>query len=119
MLVVKQGPTYFEALAEACLAGEVTIHIDRTFGLDEAPEALAYVGDGHALGKAVVAPGWDPAAWVAAWREVSTARLPTTGARPYSPRPSPAPVHHVRCAIARTQGLDVCEPPREPAVPAM
>jgi NADPH:quinone reductase-like Zn-dependent oxidoreductase len=57
MLAVKQGPTSFEPLAESCLAGEVTIHIDRTFGLDEVPEALAYVGEGRALGKVVVAPG--------------------------------------------------------------
>jgi NADPH-dependent curcumin reductase CurA len=35
----------------------VTIHIDRTFGLDEVPEALTYVGEGRALGKAVVALG--------------------------------------------------------------
>jgi NADPH:quinone reductase-like Zn-dependent oxidoreductase len=57
MLVVKQGPAYFEPLAECCLAGEVTIHIDRTFGLCDVPEALAYVGEGRALGKVVVAPG--------------------------------------------------------------
>jgi NADPH:quinone reductase-like Zn-dependent oxidoreductase len=55
MLAVKQGPTYFEPLAERHLAGDVTIHIDRTFQLDEVPEALAYVGEGHALGKVVVA----------------------------------------------------------------
>ncbi|WP_052668103.1 NAD(P)-dependent alcohol dehydrogenase [Nitriliruptor alkaliphilus] len=57
MLVVKQGPPHFEPLAEDCLAGDVTIRIDRTFGLDEVPEALAYVGHGRALGKAVVALG--------------------------------------------------------------
>jgi NADPH:quinone reductase-like Zn-dependent oxidoreductase len=57
MLAVKQGPASFERLAARCLAGEVTIHIDRTFGLDEVPEALAYVGEGRALGKVVVAPG--------------------------------------------------------------
>jgi NADPH:quinone reductase-like Zn-dependent oxidoreductase len=55
MLAVKQGPAHFEPLATRCLAGEVTIHIDRTFTLDEVPEALAYVGEGRALGKAVVA----------------------------------------------------------------
>lgn len=56
MLAVKQGPTYFEPLAASCLAGDVTIHIDRTFGLGEVPEALAYVGEGRALGKVVVEP---------------------------------------------------------------
>jgi hypothetical protein len=30
--------------------------IDRTFGLDDVPEALAHVGEGHALGKVVVTP---------------------------------------------------------------
>jgi NADPH:quinone reductase-like Zn-dependent oxidoreductase len=57
MLAVKQGPATFEPLAQSCLAGEVTIHIDRTFGLDDVAEALAYVGAGRALGKVVVAPG--------------------------------------------------------------
>ena len=31
-----------------------SIHIDRTFPLDQVPEALAHVGEGHALGKVVV-----------------------------------------------------------------
>lgn len=54
VLAIRQGPTHFEPLAERCLAGEVTIHIDRTFSLDEVPEALAHVGEGRALGKVVV-----------------------------------------------------------------
>ena len=54
MLVVKQGPPDFEPLAERCVAGDVEIHIDRTFALDEVPEALAHVGEGRALGKVVV-----------------------------------------------------------------
>ena len=29
-------------------------HLNRTFELDHVPEALAYVGEGHALGKVVV-----------------------------------------------------------------
>lgn len=56
VLAVKEGPSHFEPLAELCLSGEVGIHIDRTFGLDEVPEALAHVGEGRALGKVVVAP---------------------------------------------------------------
>jgi NADPH:quinone reductase-like Zn-dependent oxidoreductase len=55
LLLVKPGPTHFGPLTELCLAGEVDIHIDRTFGLDEVPEALAHVGEGRALGKVVVA----------------------------------------------------------------
>jgi NADPH:quinone reductase-like Zn-dependent oxidoreductase len=54
MLVVKQGPAYFEPLAERCVAGDVQIHLDRRFGLDDVPRALAYVGDGRALGKVVI-----------------------------------------------------------------
>jgi NADPH:quinone reductase-like Zn-dependent oxidoreductase len=54
MLVVKEGPAHFEPLAELCIAGDIRIHIDRTFGLDEVPEALAHVGEGRALGKVVV-----------------------------------------------------------------
>jgi NADPH:quinone reductase-like Zn-dependent oxidoreductase len=54
VLAVKQGPAHFEPLAERCIAGDVDIHIDRTFALDEVPQALAHVGEGRALGKVVV-----------------------------------------------------------------
>lgn len=54
VLVVKQGPTHFQPLAALCVAGEVRVHIDRTFTLDEVPAALAHVGEGRALGKVVV-----------------------------------------------------------------
>ncbi|MGZ5399666.1 MAG: NAD(P)-dependent alcohol dehydrogenase, partial [Nocardioides sp.] len=54
VLAVKQGPAHFEPLADLCVSGAVTIHIDRTFALDELPAALAHVGEGHALGKVVV-----------------------------------------------------------------
>ena len=56
VLAVKEGPAHFEPLAELCIAGDVGIHIDRTFGLDEVRDALAHVGEGHALGKVVVTP---------------------------------------------------------------
>ena len=56
VLVVKQGPAHFEPLADLCVAGDVRIHIDRTFALDEVPAALAHVGEGRALGKVVVVP---------------------------------------------------------------
>jgi NADPH:quinone reductase-like Zn-dependent oxidoreductase len=54
VLVVKEGPAHFEPLAALCVAGEVRIHIDRTFTLHEVPTALAHVGAGHALGKVVI-----------------------------------------------------------------
>jgi NADPH:quinone reductase-like Zn-dependent oxidoreductase len=54
VLAVREGPAHFEPLAALCVASEVAIHIDRTFTLDEVPEALARVGEGRALGKVVV-----------------------------------------------------------------
>lgn len=54
VLVVRQGPQYFRPLASQCAAGEISVHIDRTFELDAVPEALRYVGEGRALGKVVV-----------------------------------------------------------------
>ena len=57
VLVVREGPAHYEPLADLCVAGEVEIHIDRVFGLDEVPAALAQVGAGRALGKVVVSPG--------------------------------------------------------------
>jgi NADPH:quinone reductase-like Zn-dependent oxidoreductase len=38
------------------VTGDVRIHIDRTFTLEELPAALAHVGEGRALGKVVVRP---------------------------------------------------------------
>ena len=55
ILVVPQGPVHFRPLADRCVAGEIDIHVDRTFGLDEVPAALRHVGEGLALGKVVVA----------------------------------------------------------------
>lgn len=56
VLAVKPGPAHFGPVAERCAAGEVGIRVDRTFTLDEVPEALAHVGGGRALGKVVVVP---------------------------------------------------------------
>jgi len=55
ILAVKEGPAHFEPLAALCVTGDVRIHIHRTFALDEVPAAIAHVGEGHALGKVVVA----------------------------------------------------------------
>ncbi len=56
VLVVKQGPAHFEPLADLCVTGDVRIHIDRSFALDDVPAALTRVGEGRALGKIVVVP---------------------------------------------------------------
>jgi NADPH:quinone reductase-like Zn-dependent oxidoreductase len=54
LLVVKPGPAHFQPMADVCISGDIGIHIDRVFGLEEVPQALAHVGEGHALGKVVV-----------------------------------------------------------------
>jgi NADPH:quinone reductase-like Zn-dependent oxidoreductase len=54
VLAVREGPVHFTPVAERCLAGDLRIHVDRTFGLDDVPQALAHVGEGRALGKVVV-----------------------------------------------------------------
>ncbi len=54
VLVVRQGPTHVEPLARLCVDGEVRIHVDRTYRLDQVAEALAHVGEGRALGKVVI-----------------------------------------------------------------
>jgi NADPH:quinone reductase-like Zn-dependent oxidoreductase len=56
VLVVREGPEHFARMVELCLAGEVAIHVDRTLGLDDVPEALAVVGAGQARGKVVITP---------------------------------------------------------------
>lgn len=56
VLVVKQGPSHFEPLADLCVSGEIGIEIDRVVTLEEVPAALSHVGGGRALGKVVVAP---------------------------------------------------------------
>ena len=56
VLAVRQGPEHFMPAAELGVAGDLRIRVDRTFTLDDVPQALAWVGEGRALGKVVVAP---------------------------------------------------------------
>jgi NADPH:quinone reductase-like Zn-dependent oxidoreductase len=56
VMAVRMGPPHFDRLAAMCVAGEVDIHVDRTFSLDAVPDALGWVGEGRALGKVVVTP---------------------------------------------------------------
>jgi NADPH:quinone reductase-like Zn-dependent oxidoreductase len=55
VLFVHQGPVHFASVADKCASGEITVRIDRVFGLDEVPAALTWHGEGRALGKVVVA----------------------------------------------------------------
>ena len=54
LLIAREGPAYFQPVAERVIAGDVRIHIDRTFSLEQVPQALAHVGEGRALGKVVI-----------------------------------------------------------------
>lgn len=54
VLVVREGPEHFAPMADLVVGGEVDVVVDRTFGLDEAPEALRRVGTGRSVGKVVV-----------------------------------------------------------------
>ena len=57
VLIVNEGPEHFAPLAELCATGEVEVHIDRTYPLEQTAAALAHVGEGRALGKVVVLAG--------------------------------------------------------------
>ncbi len=54
VMAVREGPEHFAPVAEAVAAGAVTVEIDRVFPLAQVAEALAFHGEGRALGKVVV-----------------------------------------------------------------
>jgi len=54
LLAVRQGAQHLAPLVELCQAGKIVTVIDRRYRLDEVPEALRYLGEGHAKGKVVV-----------------------------------------------------------------
>jgi NADPH:quinone reductase-like Zn-dependent oxidoreductase len=56
ILAVRSGPAQFASLGERCAAGEVGIHIDSVFPLEQTASALARLGEGRTLGKLVVEP---------------------------------------------------------------
>jgi NADPH:quinone reductase-like Zn-dependent oxidoreductase len=57
VLVVRQGARHVAPLVGLHQAGKVATVIDRRYPLPEVPEALRYLGDGHARGKVVVTVG--------------------------------------------------------------
>jgi len=57
LLAVRLGVQYLDPLVELIRAGKITTVIDRRFALSEVPEALRYLGEGHAKGKVVVTVG--------------------------------------------------------------
>ena len=57
LLAVRLGVQHLDPLVVLIRAGRITTVIDRRFPLSEVPEALRYLGDGHAKGKVVVTIG--------------------------------------------------------------
>jgi NADPH:quinone reductase-like Zn-dependent oxidoreductase len=57
LLAVRLGVQRLDPLVELIRAGKITTVIDRSFPLSEVPEALRYLGEGHAKGKVVVTVG--------------------------------------------------------------
>ena len=54
LLGVRQGAGRLAPLVEFCQAGKIATVIDRRYRLNEVPEALRYLGEGHAKGKIIV-----------------------------------------------------------------
>jgi NADPH:quinone reductase-like Zn-dependent oxidoreductase len=54
LLAVQQGAQHLASIVELCRAGKIATVIDRRYRLNEVPEALPYLGEGHAKGKVVV-----------------------------------------------------------------
>jgi len=57
LLAVRLGVQHLDPLVELIRAGTITTVIDRRFALSEVPEALRYLGEGHAKGKVVITVG--------------------------------------------------------------
>ena len=57
VLAVRLGAQHLAPLVELCQAGKIATVIDRRYRLSEVPEALRYLGEGHAKGKVVVLAG--------------------------------------------------------------
>jgi len=54
LLAVRLGVGHLAPLVELCQAGKIATVIDRRYQLNEVPEALRYLGEGHAKGKIAV-----------------------------------------------------------------
>ncbi|MBI5840856.1 MAG: NAD(P)-dependent alcohol dehydrogenase [Chloroflexi bacterium] len=54
LLAVQRNRKDLEYITELCVAGEIAPVIDRRYSLSEVPEALRYLGEGHAKGKVVI-----------------------------------------------------------------
>jgi NADPH:quinone reductase-like Zn-dependent oxidoreductase len=54
LLAVRLGVQHLAPLVELCQSGKIAVVIDRRYRLSEVPEALRYLGEGHAKGKVVI-----------------------------------------------------------------
>jgi NADPH:quinone reductase-like Zn-dependent oxidoreductase len=54
LLAVRPGAQHLAPLVELCQTGKITTVIDRRYRLSQVPEALRYLGEGHAKGKVIV-----------------------------------------------------------------
>src|SRR5262249_35817963 len=54
LLAVRQGAQHLAPMIELCQTGKIATVIDRRYRLNEVPEALRYLGEGHVKGKVVV-----------------------------------------------------------------
>ena len=54
LLAVQLGVQHLDPIVELIRAGKITTVIDRRYTLREIPEALCYLGEGHAKGKVIV-----------------------------------------------------------------
>jgi NADPH:quinone reductase-like Zn-dependent oxidoreductase len=54
LLPVRLGAQHLAPIVELCQTGKIATVIDRRYRLHEVPEALRYLGEGHAKGKVVV-----------------------------------------------------------------
>ncbi|GAA1369111.1 NAD(P)-dependent alcohol dehydrogenase [Catellatospora chokoriensis] len=54
VLAVRLGVAHLQPILELCRQGKIVTIIDRRYRLDEVPQALRYLGEGHAKGKVVV-----------------------------------------------------------------
>ncbi len=57
LLAVQRNRKDLEDITELCVARKVIPYIDKRYPLREVPEALRYLGEGHAKGKVVITVG--------------------------------------------------------------
>ena len=54
LLAVQRNRKDLEYITELCVAGKIVLYIDKGYSLREVPEALRYLGEGHAKGKIII-----------------------------------------------------------------